>query len=282
MTESVYDRIVRANYGVLTHEEQARLRRGAVTIVGAGGVGGQCAIQCARLGIGRIRVIDKDAFEHSNLNRQMLSTLTNIGQPKALAARDYLRTLNPDLEVEGLEAWVTEENARDLLTGAEVVIDCTDNLVARVVIHRAARGLGIPSVWIAVTPPFRGAVATFLPGGMAYEEALNIPSRGQPLTEAVRREVLAQKDGRARYSVERGALPEWAEDYLAGRRPWAVITPVAGMVGILAAFEAMKVLIARPGLPPTAAPRLAIMDLARPDMVRASDPPAGGWRYEEL
>lgn len=163
-----------------------------------------------------------------------------------------------------------------------MVLDCTDDLVARVVIHRAARRLGILSVWIAVTPPFRGAVATFLPGGMEYEEALGVPSRGRALTEEVKAAVAAQKDGRARYSVTRGALAEWAEDYLQGRCPWAVITPVAGMVGILAAFEAMKVLIGRPGLEPTVAPRLVVMDLAQPEMIRVCDPPAGGWRYEEL
>lgn len=282
-TESVYDRIVRANFGVLSREEQERLRRSGVTIVGAGGAGGQASIQCTRLGIGRIRIIDKDVFEHSNLNRQMLGTVTTVGQPKALAARDYLSTINPDLQVEGVEAWVTEENARDMLAGAGVVIDCTDNLVSRVVIHRTARELGIPSVWIAITPPFRGAVATFLPSGMAYEEALGVPSRGLPLTDKVRRAVLGQKDDRARHAVERGALQEWAGDYLEGRRPWAVITPVAAIVGALAAFEAMKVLIARPSLPPTVAPRLVVLDLARPEMVLAADPPDGrAWRYEEL
>lgn len=280
--ESVYDRIVRANFGVLTRGEQERLRRSRVTIVGVGGVGGQCSIQCARLGIGAIRVIDKDVFEHSNLNRQMLSTLTNIGQPKAAAAREYLRTINPDIAVEGVEAWVTEENAADLLSGADVIVDCTDDLVTRVIIHRTARALGVPSVWIAVTPPFRGAVATLLPDGMDYEAALGIPSRGRPLTEAVRKEVSAQKDARARRSVAHGALAEWAEDYLRGKRPWAVITPVAGMVGILAAFEAMKVLIARPSLPPVAAPRLVVVDLSRAEMVRACEPPPGGWHYEDL
>lgn len=279
---SVYDQIVRANFGVLTREEQGRLKRAAVTIVGAGGVGGQASIQCARLGVGRIRVIDKDVFEYSNLNRQMLSSLANIGQPKALAAREALSAINPDIAVEGIESWVTEDNARDLLAGCDVVIDCTDDLVSRVIIHRTARELGIPSVWIAVTPPFRGAVMTLLPGGVPYEEALNIPSLGRPLTPEVRQAVAAQKEARARYAVSRGALAEWAEDYLGGRRPWAVITPVAGTVGILAAFEAMKVIVGRPDLPPAAAPRLVRVDLARPDMVALSDPPAGGWRYEEL
>lgn len=282
-SKDVYDQIVRANFGVLTHEEQARLRSAHVTIVGAGGVGGQCSIQCARLGIGNIKVLDKDSFEYSNINRQMLSSVTNVGQSKSLAARDYLRTINPDIAVEGLEAWVTEENAVELLAGADVIVDCTDNLIARVVIHRTARGLGIPSVWIAVTPPFRGAVATLMPGGMDYETALNVPSRGQPLaSSAVRDAVLAQKDARARHSVDRGALAEWAEDYLQGKRPWAVITPVAGIVGILAAFEAMKVIIGRSSLPPTVAPRLAVVDLAARAMVEDRDPPAGGWRYEEL
>lgn len=282
VTESVYDRIVAANFGVLTREEQARLRRSRVSVVGAGGVGGQCAIQCARLGVGGIRVIDKDHFELSNLNRQMLSTTANIGRPKALAAQDHLATINPDIDVEGIEAWLTEDNAADLLAGSDVVVDCTDNLVARVIVHRSARALRIPSVWIAVTPPFQGAVTTLASDGTDYETALGVPSAGLPLSEDVRAAVSAQKEARARRSVERGALAEWGEGYLSGSLSWAVISPVAGIVGILAAFEAMKVLIARPGLEPVTAPRLTVVNLAGPDMVRACEPPAGGWRYEEL
>lgn len=282
VTESVYDRITASNYGVLTHEEQARLRASKVGVIGAGGVGGQLAIQCARLGIGTIRVIDNDHFEYSNLNRQMLSTTENIGKPKALIAQEHLTAINPDLDVEGIVARVTEDNAADLLAGADVVVDCTDNLVSRVIVHRGARALQIPSVWIAVTPPFRGAVTTILPDGTDYESALGVPSAGLQLTEDMRVTVSAQKDGRARHSVERGALAEWGEGYLAGRLSWAVTSPIAGIVGILASFEAMKVLIARPGLEPVTAPRLTVVDLASPNMVRACEPPPGGWRYEEL
>lgn len=282
MPTSTYDKIVRANFGVLTDKEQLRLREGSVAVVGAGGVGGQCAIHCARLGIGTIRVIDKDAFEHSNLNRQMLSSTATLGVPKAVAAEQHLRAINPDLAVAGIEAWVTEGNAEELLDGVDVIVDCTDELVSRVVIHRTARALGIPSVWIAVTPPLRGAVATFTPDGMPYETVLGVPSAGRPLDDETRAVVRAQKDERARRSVDRGALDEWADAYLRGERPWAVITPVAGIVGTLAAFEAMKVLIDRPTLPPTVAPRLTLVDLAAPRAVETCDPPAEGWHYEDL
>lgn len=282
VTEGVYDRIVASNYGVLTRKEQARLRRSQVCVVGAGGVGGQLAIQCARLGIGSIRVIDDDHFEYSNLNRQMLSTTATIGRPKALIAQEHLTAINPDIDVEGIVTRLTADNAAELLADADVVVDCTDNLVSRVIVHRSARALHIPSVWIAVTPPFRGAVTTLDSHSTDYESALGVPSAGLPLTEDVRAAVSAQKDGRARRSVERGALAEWGEGYLDGRLSWAVISPVAGIIGILAAFEAMKVLIARPGLEPVTAPRLTVVDLASPDMVRACEPPLGGWRYEEL
>jgi molybdopterin/thiamine biosynthesis adenylyltransferase len=282
VTQGLYEASFVRNFGVISHEEQARLRNARVTVVGAGGVGGITLIQLARMGVGAIHVIDRDQFEASNINRQMLSSVSRLGSRKAEVAADVLRDINPDIQVRTTIDFVTEDNASHLLADADVIVDATDNLVSRVIIHRAAAQLGTPSVWIAVTPPFRGGVMTLTPDSMPYELVLRHPSHGQPLTPEMREKIGALKDGRAAYAVSQGALPEWSDAYLKKEAAWAVLAPVANIVGILASFEAFKLIVRRPGLDPVIGPRLVRVDLAREHMVEAVTPETGSWDNTEL
>ncbi|KZE46588.1 molybdopterin biosynthesis protein MoeB [Brevibacillus parabrevis] len=273
----LYDLSFTRNFGIITREEQARLRNARVTVVGAGGVGGITLIQLARMGVGKIHVIDQDSFEASNINRQMLSFVSKINSPKAEVAKEILLDINPELNVEVTSAFVTEENALELLTDTDVIVDATDNLVARVIIHRAAAKLGIPSIWIAVTPPFRGGVMCMTPDSVPYEVVLRHPSYQQPLTPDMCDQINKIKDERAKYSVSQGALPEWADAYLKKDAPWAVLAPVANIVGVLASFEAFKLIIKRPDLKPTIAPSLVKINLASSLMVQVETPAEGSW-----
>lgn len=282
ITKSLYEASFTRNFGVISHEEQARLNKARVTVVGAGGVGGIALIQLARMGVGSIHVIDRDQFEASNINRQMLSSVSRLGEDKAVVAGEVLRDINPDIRLRVTQAFVGEDNAADLLADCDVVIDATDNLVSRVIIHRAAAELGIPSVWIAVTPPFRGGVMSLTPDSMPYELVLRHPSHGKPLTPEMREQVGALKDGRAAYSVSQGALPEWGEAYLKKEAAWAVLAPVANIVGVLASFEAFKLIVRRPGLDPVIGPRLVLVDLAKEHMVEAVLPEDGSWDNTRL
>lgn len=276
------------NIGILTEDEVIRLNRSKVAIVGLGGVGGITAIQCARLGIQDMHLIDGDAFEVSNLSRQMLCSISQIGRSKALVAAESMKDINPQIKTKVTTKYLTEENAREFLADVDVVIDCTDNLVARVVIHRAASSLGIPSIWIAVTPPFRGGVMTFTPDSMPMEEALSQPSLGKELTDDVKRDILEIKNERARYAVtladpvNQESMAQWAEEYIEGKVPWTVISPMANIVGILASFEAMKVLLNRPQLQPVVAPGLIRVDLSKPEMVKVEYPEGGRWDNTKL
>lgn len=274
---SIYKESFTRNIGVITTEEQEKLRGARVTVVGAGGVGGITDIQLARMGVGYVHVIDDDVFEASNLNRQMLSSNGALNQPKAEIARQTLKDISPEMEVRVTRAKITEENAAELLADTDVIIDATDNLVARVIIHRTAYQLGIPSIWIAVTPPFRGGVMAFTPQSTPYEVVLRHPSYQKELTEDMKKAINQIKDERAKFSVTQGALAEWAEGYLKGEKPWAVLSPVANIVGILASFEAFKLIIQRPGLEPTLGPKLVKVDLASENMVKVETPEDGTW-----
>lgn len=272
-----YEEIFSRNIGVICKEEQERLKRGRITVVGAGGVGGIALIQLARMGVGQIHVIDRDVFEASNLNRQMLSTLSRLNKSKAESARETLKDINPEIEVRITKQFITEDNAEELLKDTDVIIDATDHLVARLIIHRSAAKLGIPSIWIAVTPPFRGGVMSFTPNSSPYEIVLSHPSYKQPLTAEMKEKINALKDGRALHSVRYGADECWADAYVNRQTPWAVIAPVANIVGLLASFEAFKFLVQREGLKPVIGPDLIRINLASRQMVEVQTPPEGSW-----
>lgn len=270
------------NYGVIAPFEQTRLENAKVTVVGAGGVGGIALISLARMGVGHIQVIDMDTFEFSNINRQMLSGIQRVGKSKAASARETLLDINPNLNVTVVSEKLIEENAQDYFYQSDVVIDATDNLVSRVIIHRAAQKMGVPSVWIAVTPPFRGGVMTFSGNTPPYEQVLGHPSFQKNLTEEVQAQIHAIKNERAKNSVAHGALKEWADSYIAGQAPWAVLCPVANMVGLLASFEAFKIIVNRENLLPVYAPNLIKIDLSQPGMVTVEKPEQGYWDNGQL
>ncbi|HEQ3529298.1 TPA: ThiF family adenylyltransferase, partial [Bacillus cereus] len=209
-TQNIYEESFTRNIGVISIEEQEKLKNARVTVVGAGGVGGITLIQLARMGIGNLHVIDQDVFEASNINRQMLSSISKLGKPKALVALETLKDINPLLQVKITQEFVTEDNAKDLLANTDIIIDATDNLVARVIIHRMAQTLEIPSIWIAVTPPFRGGVMSLTPESVPYEIALGYPSYQQELTPEMQNRIHGLKDGRALYSIKHGADEQWA------------------------------------------------------------------------
>lgn len=270
------------NIGVISVEEQGKLQNAHVTVVGAGGVGGITLIQLARMGVGSLHIIDRDVFEASNINRQMLSSVSRLGQEKAEVASDILQDINPSLQIQITNEFVTESNALQLLANTDVIIDATDNLVARAIIHRAAQTLGIPSIWIAVTPPFRGGVMSFTPESTPYEIALGYPSYQQELTEEMKDRIHKLKDGRALKSIMYGADESWATSYVKKESPWAVLAPIANVVGILASFEAFKFIINRRELQPVISPDLIQVNFADRNMVQAVTPEDGCWDYTTL
>jgi molybdopterin/thiamine biosynthesis adenylyltransferase len=150
-------------------------------VVGLGGLGGAVTEVLARIGVGRLVLIDGDRFEESNLNRQLLSTIDRVGLPKADAARQRVAEVNPSVETTAIQQFVTPENAEDFLRGCEVVVDCLDNLPSRFVIEDACRRIGCPLVSAAVAGT-SGHVTTIFPEDrglrLIYGEPRNAPIKG--------------------------------------------------------------------------------------------------------
>jgi len=119
-------------------------------VVGCGGLGGHIIDQLARIGVGFLRVVDGDAFESSNLNRQLLSQVPLLGIPKAAAAADHVTKVNPDIMVEAVEAFMTEDNVRTLIAECDIVMDALDNIPGRRILAAACKESGIPYVYGAI------------------------------------------------------------------------------------------------------------------------------------
>jgi adenylyltransferase/sulfurtransferase len=142
---------------------QGALEAASVAVVGAGGLGSTALVQLAEAGIGRIRVVDSDRVEPSNLNRQILHWEADVGVEKVDSASQKLRRINTAVEVEPICARVSEENVREVLGEPDAVIDALDNFEARFLVNRFAVEKNIPLFHGAVWG-LEGRAMTILPG----------------------------------------------------------------------------------------------------------------------
>lgn len=139
---------------------QARLMAGHVAIIGAGGIGSPVIQYLAAAGIGRLTIIDDDRVELSNLQRQTLFGIADVGAVKVDAAAMAVARLNPDVQVLAVPERIGAANADALLAGADVVVDGCDNFATRLAVADAALAARIPLVSAAVGQ-FEGQLGVF-------------------------------------------------------------------------------------------------------------------------
>ncbi|GBC74176.1 putative adenylyltransferase/sulfurtransferase MoeZ [archaeon HR05] len=148
------------------YEGQLRLRNARVCITGAGGLGSPIAMQLTAMGVGYIRLVDRDVVELSNLHRQMLYTDADIGKVKVEAAASRLKAINPSVDVEPLAVSINEGTADDVVKGCDLVIDGLDSIDARYALNDACVRAGIPYVYGGALGML-GSACTVLPGRSA-------------------------------------------------------------------------------------------------------------------
>lgn len=129
---------------------QARLRKGRVLIVGAGGLGSPALSYLAAAGIGTIGICEADHLEISNLHRQTLYGYATAGQPKALLAKQRIEEQNPFISMRLHEDGLQPENAVSLFEAYDLVLDCTDNFPTKFLINDAAVLTGTPAVFASI------------------------------------------------------------------------------------------------------------------------------------
>jgi sulfur-carrier protein adenylyltransferase/sulfurtransferase len=207
-------------------EGQAKLRAARVLVVGAGGLGVPVLSYLAGAGIGRIGIVDGDKLEASNLHRQPLYSFDAIGQPKAQLAGARLRALNPDVDVHTYGLRLAAANAAELISGWDLVIDCTDNFSTKFLINDVCVSARKPAILSSI---------------YQYEGQLQV----------------IRPD--AHGACLRCIWPEATRDGLVGNCAEAgVLGPVPGVFGSLQALEALKILL---GLPGQLGDELLVMDL---------------------
>lgn len=187
---------------------QKALKQARVLVIGAGGLGSPVLLYLAASGVGTIGVIDDDAVDASNLQRQVIHTDERIGMPKVFSAEAQMKALNPFVTVRPYNRRLTEADAGALFADYDLILDGTDNFDTRYLANRVAARMGKPLISAAITQ-WEGQISLYDParGGPCYE--CLFPSRPAP-----------------------GLVPSCAE---AG-----VIGPLPGVMGALMAVEAIK------------------------------------------
>ncbi len=212
---------------------QKKLRAASVLIIGAGGLGCPIALYLTAAGIGRLGLVDFDVVDRTNLQRQILYGESVVGTLKVEAAAERLKDLNPDVVVETYPVRLTSENAMEIMSQYDLIIDGTDNFVTRYLTNDAAVLLGKPYIYGSIFR-FEGQVSVFLSKpfngfdrGPCYR--CLFPSPPPP-----------------------GAVPSCAEGGVLGVLP--------GIVGALQAAEAIKLIV---GIGEPLIGRLMLIDTLR-------------------
>ncbi len=128
-------------------EGQRRLKNARVLVVGAGGLGSPALMYLAAAGVGTIGVVDNDVVDLSNLQRQVVHGVADVGRPKSLSAAETLASINPLVRVVRHDIRIDSTNALEIIGGYDLVLDGTDNFPTRYLLNDACVLLGKPDVW---------------------------------------------------------------------------------------------------------------------------------------
>ena len=142
---------------------QKRLKNARVLVIGAGGLGAPTLLYLAAAGVGTIGIVDFDVVDESNLQRQIIHGVADVGRPKAQSARDSIVAINPLVQVRLHEVRLDAGNADHLFKQYDLIIDGTDNFATRYLVNDAAALAGKPYVWGSIYR-FEGQVSVFWEG----------------------------------------------------------------------------------------------------------------------
>lgn len=143
-------------------EGQKKLASSSVLIAGAGGLGSPAALYLAAAGVGRIGIIDGDKVDISNLQRQIIHDTQRIGINKAVSAKESIEKLNPNIKVEIYENYLDEENGYDIIKKYDLVLDCFDSFISKMILNDICVNLKKPYIHGGAAG-FGGQIYTYIP-----------------------------------------------------------------------------------------------------------------------
>jgi molybdopterin/thiamine biosynthesis adenylyltransferase/rhodanese-related sulfurtransferase len=141
---------------------QKRLKNAKVLVIGAGGLGSPALLYLAAAGVGTLGIAEFDEVDESNLQRQIIHGMSDIGRPKALSAKESIAEVNPYVDVVVHDERLDNDNVLQVFEGYDLIVDGTDNFATRYMVNDAAYFLGIPYVWGSIYR-FDGQASVFAP-----------------------------------------------------------------------------------------------------------------------
>lgn len=138
------------NYSTISEEDMDVLKNSKVLIVGCGGLGGYIIEMLTRIGLGHITVVDGDVFDESNLNRQLYSTMGNLGISKTKVVKERVHLVNPDTNLITIPYKLTPENIDSIIQNHDLVIDAVDNITTRLLLESKCEEHGLPLIHGAI------------------------------------------------------------------------------------------------------------------------------------
>ncbi len=190
---------------------QEKINNSKVLCIGLGGLGSSAVIHLASSGVGTIGIVDYDVVDISNLNRQIIFNIDNIGKKKAYVASLFLKSINPDISVIPYDFKLDHKNIEDLFNNYDVIIDATDNLKSKFLINDYAVKLNKPMIYSSLFN-FEGHLSVFY-------------SKKGPCYRCI-------------YKEEISYVPNCSE--------YGVLGPIAGIMGTWQALEAIKFILSFP------------------------------------
>lgn len=254
-----YSERIDRNRGLITAEQQEKLKNSCVAIFGMGGIGGIVAEVVARAGVGHIKIIEPDSFEVSNLNRHVFCFESTLGKYKIDVAEDFLKGIFAGITIDKYFS-ESQENIDEILQGVDVVVLAVDKVRACILISREAKMRGIPLVEGWALP--YGNVRVFTNETITLEEAYKLPSIGRELSTISEVEFasmdLAMLETISQFEDIRSFYTEEAEKRIFVERKNPSFAPLVWLTSVLMSLEAIKIVIGAERL--SLAPQFSLYD----------------------
>jgi molybdopterin/thiamine biosynthesis adenylyltransferase len=247
-----YEELFARNYGVFSEQEQERLRKSRILIVGCGGIGGTVALILARSGIEKFILVEFDAYDTTNMNRQISCFADTLGRNKAEVIGDDILRINPHAEVEIYPRLLNHTEIGQLIPSVDIVFPAADDYAFSILIFREAKRQGKPALFVVPSGTWAN-VSIILPEGPSIEKVEGIP----PLETYEELKQMFQtrkyKYGTYYYTFLAGWRIDYYRRFLDDDLPPTQLCPVVWLCSSIGAFEVIKLVSRR--WKPVAAPR---------------------------